>query len=29
MLYLVYWQDGRKQAGQLDDRLPHPEMAIL
>jgi hypothetical protein len=29
MLYLVYWQDGREKAGQLDDRLPHPEMAIL
>ena len=29
MLYLVYWQDGGEHARQLDERIPHPEMAIL
>ncbi len=29
ILYVVYWDDGAKQAGALDDRLPHPEVAIL
>ena len=29
MLYLVYWPDGEAAAAKIDDRLPHPEMAIL
>jgi hypothetical protein len=29
MIYLVYWQDGREYACKIDDRIPHPEMAIL
>jgi len=29
MIYLVYWQDGREFACKIDDRIPHPEMAIL
>jgi len=29
MLYLVYWEDGREYACKIDDRIPHPEMAIL
>lgn len=29
MIYLVYWQDGREDAGRIDDRIPHPEVAIL
>ena len=29
VIYLVYWEDGREDAGKIDDRIPHPEMAIL
>jgi hypothetical protein len=29
MIYLVYWPDGCEYAGKIDDRMPHPEMAIL
>jgi hypothetical protein len=29
MLYLVYWEDGRDFAAAIDNRIPHPEMAIL
>ena len=29
MLYLVYWEDGRDYAAGIDNRIPHPEMAIL
>ena len=29
MIYLVYWEDGREYACKIDDRIPHPEMAIL
>jgi len=29
MLYLVYWEDGRQAASQLDDRIPQIEVAIL
>lgn len=29
ILYLVYWKDGCEYASKLDERLPHPEMAIL
>lgn len=29
MIYLVYWQDGEEYASGIDDRIPHPEMAIL
>jgi hypothetical protein len=29
MIYLVYWDDGRDYARKIDDRIPHPEMAIL
>lgn len=29
VIYLVYWEDGAEAAGQLDGRIPHPEVAIL
>ena len=29
MMYVVYWEDGAGAASELDDRMPHPEMAIL
>lgn len=29
MIYLVYWEDGRDDADAVDDRIPHPEVAIL
>jgi hypothetical protein len=29
MIYVVYWEDGAAAAGQLDGRIPHPEVAIL
>jgi hypothetical protein len=29
MIYVVYWEDGATAANQLDDRIPHPEVAIL
>jgi hypothetical protein len=29
MIYLVYWEDGREYASTIDDRIPHPEVAIL
>jgi len=29
MIYLVYWDDGREIASTIDDRIPHPEVAIL
>lgn len=29
MTYVVYWEEGRAAAAQLDDRLPHPEVALL
>jgi hypothetical protein len=29
MIYLVYWDDGRDIASTIDDRIPHPEVAIL
>ncbi|MDH3620557.1 MAG: hypothetical protein OER91_06690 [Gammaproteobacteria bacterium] len=29
VLYVVYWEDGAPAAESLDDRIPHPEVAIL
>jgi hypothetical protein len=29
MIYLVYWEDGREYASTIDERIPHPEVAIL
>ena len=29
MIYVVYWEDGAVAASQLDNRIPHPEVAIL
>lgn len=29
MVYVVYWDDGKAAAAELDGRMPHPEMAIL
>ena len=29
MIYVVYWEDGATAAAQLDNRIPHPEVAIL
>lgn len=29
VLYVVYWDDGARAAGQLDDRVPHLEVATL
>jgi len=29
MIYLVYWEDGKDEAGKLDNRIAHPELAIL
>jgi hypothetical protein len=29
MLYVVHWEDGAEAAGQLDGRIPHPEVAVL
>jgi len=29
IIYVVYWEDGAAAANQLDNRVPHPEVAIL
>ena len=29
VIYVVYWEDGKAAATELDGRMPHPEMAIL
>ena len=29
VLYVVYWEDGADAAESLDNRIPHPEVAIL
>lgn len=29
MIYVVYWDDGREAVAELDDRIPHPELALL
>jgi hypothetical protein len=29
IMYVVYWEDGKKAAEMIDGRLPHPELAIL
>jgi len=29
MIYLVYWEDGREYASTIDERIAHPEVAIL
>lgn len=29
MVYVVYWEDGEIAASTLDERMPHPEVAIL
>ena len=29
VLYVVYWDDGADAASSLDNRIPHPEVAIL
>ena len=29
MIYLVFWADGRDDVDSLDNRIPHPEVAIL
>jgi hypothetical protein len=29
VLYLAYWPDGQRLAQSIDNRLPHPEVAIL
>ena len=29
IIYIVYWDDGADLAASLDDRIPHPEVAIL
>ena len=29
VIYVVYWEDGAQAVSQLDDRIPHPEVAIL
>jgi hypothetical protein len=29
MIYVVYWDDGREIASTIDNRIPHPEVAIL
>ncbi len=29
VIYVVFWDDGRAAADALDDRVPHPEVAIL
>ena len=29
MIYVVYWDDGRDIASTIDDRISHPEVAIL
>lgn len=29
VIYVVYWEDGAAAASSLDDRIPHPEVAIL
>ena len=29
MIYVVYWDDGREAAAGIDDRMPHPELALL
>lgn len=29
IIYVVYWEDGAAAVERLDDRIPHPEVAIL
>ena len=29
VIYVVFWEDGASAVSQLDDRIPHPEVAIL
>lgn len=29
VIYVVYWDDGREAASGIDDRMPHPELALL
>ena len=29
VIYVVYWEDGTEAVTMLDDRIPHPEVAIL
>ena len=29
VIYVVYWEDGAGAVSMLDDRIPHPEVAIL
>ncbi len=29
IIYVVFWDDGRAAADAIDDRIPHPEVAIL
>jgi hypothetical protein len=29
MIYVVYWKDGSEAVDNLDNRIPHPEVAIL
>jgi hypothetical protein len=29
VIYVVFWEDGAEAASMLDDRIPHPEVAIL
>ena len=29
VIYVVYWDDGRGAASSIDDRVPHPELALL
>lgn len=29
VIYIVHWEDGAAAAAEIDDRMPHPEVAIL
>lgn len=29
VIYVVFWEDGARAVSQLDNRIPHPEVAIL
>ena len=29
IIYVVHWEDGSAAADALDDRIPHPEVAVL
>jgi hypothetical protein len=29
VIYVVFWEDGAEAVSMLDDRIPHPEVAIL